>query len=156
MPKTAGQLERDVAAHLAATEFVDAPVSTRLRRATPPRRGTDLTGDLALAMSRFEFIAHWLQIVTKQKQNRGPLAQIMAPRLLAGGDLLGVLGPRDDDGDLALVAQRCLDLGVELSARLSGHTGRPFFFTTTFQSPMNRDAASPAHSSAIASASALL
>lgn len=38
-----------------------------------PRRGLDLTGELAREMPRFEFIAHWLAVVTRKKENRGPL-----------------------------------------------------------------------------------
>ena len=38
-----------------------------------PRRGRDLTGEIARTLPRFEFIAHWLAVVTKKKENRGPL-----------------------------------------------------------------------------------
>ncbi len=38
-----------------------------------PRRGLDLTEALAREMPRFEFIAHWLAVVTKKKDARGPL-----------------------------------------------------------------------------------
>lgn len=38
-----------------------------------PRRGRDLTGELARTLPRFEFIAHWLAVVTRKKENRGPL-----------------------------------------------------------------------------------
>jgi hypothetical protein len=58
-----------------------------------PLRGRELTGELARSMPRFEFIAHWLAVVTKKKENRGPLGlyvkrvgkrwQIMSP--IGGG-----------------------------------------------------------------------
>lgn len=38
-----------------------------------PRRGRDLTEEIARSLPRFEFIAHWLAIVTRKKANRGPL-----------------------------------------------------------------------------------
>jgi len=38
-----------------------------------PRRGWDLTEELARGIPRFEFIAHWLAVVTKKKDARGPL-----------------------------------------------------------------------------------
>lgn len=58
------QLEREIAEALSQTQ--DSAVLT-------PRRGCDLTGELARALPRFEFIAHWLAVVTKKKENRGPL-----------------------------------------------------------------------------------
>jgi hypothetical protein len=32
-----------------------------------------ITEELARKLPRFEFIAHWLMVVTKKKENRGPL-----------------------------------------------------------------------------------
>ena len=58
------QLEREIA------EALSPPQGSVVLN---PRRGRDLTGGLARTLPRFEFIAHWLAVVTKKKENRGPL-----------------------------------------------------------------------------------
>jgi hypothetical protein len=80
------QLEREI------TEALTHPEGARAS-ALRPRRGLDLTGELVRTMPRFEFIAHWLAVVTKKKENRGPLGlyvrhvgkkwQVVSP--IAGG-----------------------------------------------------------------------
>ncbi len=59
------ELEREIQALAKITKKTSAP----RRRA----RARDLTETLARAMPRFEFIAHWLAVVTRKKENRGPL-----------------------------------------------------------------------------------
>ena len=59
------QLEREIAKVLSHPQGRAAVLT--------PRRGRDLTGELARTLPRFEFIAHWLAVVTKKKENRGPL-----------------------------------------------------------------------------------
>lgn len=60
--KTTAELDRDIAEVLAAA---------------PKRKQTlgrfVITEEQARAMPRFEFIAHWLAVVTRKKVNRGPL-----------------------------------------------------------------------------------
>lgn len=66
----AGQLHREI------TEVLSQPLGSSGSTApaiSTPRRGRDLTGELALSLPRFEFIAHWLAVVTRKKENRGPL-----------------------------------------------------------------------------------
>lgn len=49
---------------------------TRLLLLSPQSRrgsGRDLTEELARALARFEFTAHRLVVLTKKKENRGPL-----------------------------------------------------------------------------------
>lgn len=82
----AEQLEREITEALTRPEGSSAP-------AAHSRRGLVLTGELARTMPRFEFIAHWLAVVTKKKENRGPLGlyvrhvgkkwQVVSP--IAGG-----------------------------------------------------------------------
>lgn len=38
-----------------------------------PRTTFTITGETARTMARFEFIAHWLELETRKKANRGPL-----------------------------------------------------------------------------------
>jgi hypothetical protein len=61
------QLAREI------TEVLAQPQSSRPLAAHKPQRRWDLTGKLARTLPRFEFIAHWLAVVTKKKENRGPL-----------------------------------------------------------------------------------
>lgn len=61
------QLDREIA------EVLTRPKGGHALAVPQPRRGRDLTGELARTLSRFEFIAHWLVVVTKKKENRGPL-----------------------------------------------------------------------------------
>jgi len=68
--KTAGELDREIAEVLSRPLGSPDPVAPSISR---PQRGLDLTGELARALPRFEFIAHWLAVVTKKKENRGPL-----------------------------------------------------------------------------------
>jgi hypothetical protein len=61
------QLDREIA------EALVPPKSSRALAAHKPQRGWDLTEELARTLPRFEFVAHWLAVVTKKKENRGPL-----------------------------------------------------------------------------------
>ena len=61
------QLDREIA------EALTLPKGSHSLVAPQPRRRRDLTGELARTLPRFEFIAHWLAVVTKKKENRGPL-----------------------------------------------------------------------------------
>lgn len=61
--KTAAELNRDIAEALA----------------TPPKKSKQMLGRFVITeaqarqLPRFEFIAHWLAVVTRKKVNRGPL-----------------------------------------------------------------------------------
>lgn len=57
--KTPAQLDRDIAKVLSPRAMT--------------RQSRMITGELARSMSRYEFIANWLVVVTKKKENRGPL-----------------------------------------------------------------------------------
>lgn len=82
------ELARGVAASQ-ATPGMLTPSTKKAVQSKRPRRGWDLTGELARSMPRFEFIANWLVVVTRKKENRGPLGlyvrrvgkrwQIMSP-----------------------------------------------------------------------------
>ena len=68
--KTPGELDREIAEVLSQPPASRVPIAHAI---STPRRGLDLTGELARTLPRFEFIAHWLAVVTKKKENRGPL-----------------------------------------------------------------------------------
>jgi hypothetical protein len=86
----ARDLDDDALAALARAELArgQAPTPAAPPKKTVLGRGA-LTEDQARAMPRFDFIAHWLAVVTKKKENRGPLGlwvkhvgtrwQIMSP-----------------------------------------------------------------------------
>jgi hypothetical protein len=83
--KSPAQLDAEIAQLL--SERRTTPTSSR-NHATILSRGM-ITEEQARALPRFEFIAHWLAVVTKKKVNRGPLGlyvkragkrwQIMSP-----------------------------------------------------------------------------
>lgn len=62
--KTSAQLDREIAEILAPPP--KKPVKFALGRGA-------ITEELARALPRFAFIAHWLAVVTRKKENRGPL-----------------------------------------------------------------------------------
>jgi hypothetical protein len=51
---------------------LDREIAESLKKKTTLRRSM-ITEEQARSMPRFEFIAHWLVVVTKKKENRGPL-----------------------------------------------------------------------------------
>lgn len=61
---TPAQLNREIAESL-------AQASTPKKK--PALRRSMITEEQARTMPRFEFIAHWLVVITKKKENRGPL-----------------------------------------------------------------------------------
>ena len=67
--KSPVQLDAEIAQVL--SERRTKPKSSR-KHSTVLGRGM-ITEEQARALSRFEFIAHWLAVVTKKKENRGPL-----------------------------------------------------------------------------------
>jgi hypothetical protein len=67
--KSSAQLDAEIAQLL--SERRATPTSSH-RHATILGRGM-ITEEQARALPRFEFIAHWLTVVTKKKENRGPL-----------------------------------------------------------------------------------
>jgi hypothetical protein len=60
---TPAQLNREIAESLASTSTSKKPGLGRYV----------ITEEQARTMPRFDFIAHWLTIVTRKKENRGPL-----------------------------------------------------------------------------------
>jgi hypothetical protein len=91
----ARNLDDDALAALARAELARGQAPTQ----APPKktvlgRGT-ITEEQARTLPRFDFIAHWLAVVTKKKENRGPLGfwvkrvgkrwQIMSP--VGGGTI---------------------------------------------------------------------
>lgn len=61
--KTTAELDRDIAEALASPP----------KRSKPTLGRYVITEEQAREMPRFEFIAHWLAVVTRKKANRGPL-----------------------------------------------------------------------------------
>jgi hypothetical protein len=92
----ARDLDDDALAALARAELArgQAPTPAAPPKKTVLGRGA-ITEDQARTLPRFDFIAHWLTIVTKKKENRGPLGlwvkrvgkrwQIMSP--VGGGTI---------------------------------------------------------------------
>ena len=92
--KSPRQLDSEIAQALSARR-TELPRSLRaaspksLRSHATIRGRSMITEEQARAMPRFEFIAHWLTVLTKKKENRGPLGlyvkragkrwQIMSP-----------------------------------------------------------------------------
>jgi hypothetical protein len=71
--KTSAQLEREIVESLARPARPRGAGVAAIATRKSPRRGWDLTEELARALPRFEFIAHWLAVVTRKKGSRGPL-----------------------------------------------------------------------------------
>jgi len=71
--------DRGVATHRADDDELVALARAELARgsalpAAPPKKPLGrINAEQALTLPRFEFIAHWLAVVTKKKANRGPL-----------------------------------------------------------------------------------
>jgi hypothetical protein len=87
-------VDDDALVALARAELARTATAAALVQVEKPVLGRgQITEEQAREMPRFDFIAHWLAIVTKKKQNRGPLGlyvrrvgkrwQVMSP--IGGG-----------------------------------------------------------------------
>lgn len=65
------QLLRETKPAKTPRELLEREIAGRKKRSSIGR-GT-ITEELARELPRFEFIAHWLAVVTRKKENRGPL-----------------------------------------------------------------------------------
>lgn len=70
--KSPRQLDSEIAQALSGRRAEKPRAKSSRNHATIRGRGM-ITEEQARAMPRFEFIAHWLVVVTKKKENRGPL-----------------------------------------------------------------------------------